>query len=192
MVVSFASLPPSFLFSTFPPCSSTLSHSIICRPPFYLELSLPTAGVRLKAVLRMNQWEWHPLRVSGSLLHRRVFLVSSGGAIEPFGTFLPSGFFPNLFSFLSLIFCFRLFTCSLKLSSRTHGGFICLLFAFFRNLRSYSICLCRFVCHLSHCFLSLLRSLYLSLPPLHHEARGSPLSFSSRSSTSSSHGPPNR
>jgi hypothetical protein len=44
---------------------------------------------------------------------------------------------PTHFHFCLLVFCLRSFTRSLELSSQTHGGFIYLLLAFFRNLRSY-------------------------------------------------------
>jgi hypothetical protein len=45
---------------------------------------------------------------------------------------------PTYFHFCLRVFCFRSVTRSLELSSRTHGGFICLRLAFFRNLRFYS------------------------------------------------------
>jgi hypothetical protein len=44
--------------------------------------------------------EWHPLHLLGFFLHRRVFLVSSGGAIGPLSPFYLPDSSPTYFHFL--------------------------------------------------------------------------------------------
>jgi hypothetical protein len=154
-------------------------------PPFYLELnnglvSLPTAGVRLKAVPWMNQWEvWSGIRY---LCWGPSFIVVSFFCrveVEPnlLSPFYLSDSSPTYFYSCLLVFCSRSFTRSLELSSRTHRGFICPLFAFFRNLKSYSYSFVSFCVSAHPLFSFSLTLLVPLLSTLYHERQGMSLSF---------------
>jgi hypothetical protein len=79
-----------------PSSSLELNNGVVCLP----QVAIGSLDEWMEGLVR------YLLSLSGSFLSCRVFLVSSGGAIESLVVFCPSGILPHLFSFLSACFLF--------------------------------------------------------------------------------------